>query len=66
MRERTPFPASLLARLPKLKLLVTTGHYNAAIDTVPAVFIAGMFGFDKRDFFEVEDEARVAPEVQLR
>lgn len=32
MRERTPFPASLIARLPKLRLLVTTGHYNAAVD----------------------------------
>lgn len=32
MRERTPFPRSLLARLPKLKLLVTTGMRNAAID----------------------------------
>ena len=32
MRERTPFPASLLARLPRLKLLVTTGMRNASID----------------------------------
>ena len=24
MRERTPFPASLLSRLPKLKLLITS------------------------------------------
>ena len=32
MRERTPVPSSLIARLPKLKLLVTTGHYNASID----------------------------------
>jgi phosphoglycerate dehydrogenase-like enzyme len=32
MRERTPFPASLLARLPNLRLLVTTGMRNAAID----------------------------------
>lgn len=32
MRERTPFPASLLARLPQLRLLVTTGMRNAAID----------------------------------
>ena len=32
MRERTPFPASLLARLPKLRLLVSTGMRNAAID----------------------------------
>lgn len=32
MRERTPFTASLLARLPKLRLLVTTGMHNASID----------------------------------
>jgi len=32
MRERTPFPASLLERLPNLRLLVTTGGRNAAID----------------------------------
>lgn len=32
MRERTPFPASLLARLPNLRLLVTTGMRNASID----------------------------------
>lgn len=32
MRERTPFPAELLARLTSLKLLVSTGQVNAAID----------------------------------
>lgn len=32
MRERTPFAASLIAKLPKLRLIVTTGHYNASID----------------------------------
>ncbi len=32
MRERTAFDAALLARLPDLKLLVTTGMRNAAID----------------------------------
>jgi phosphoglycerate dehydrogenase-like enzyme len=32
MRERTPFPKSLLEQLPKLKLLVTTGTRNASID----------------------------------
>ncbi len=32
MRERTPFPAELLALLPNLRLLVTTGMVNAAID----------------------------------
>ena len=32
MRERTPFPRALLAALPKLKLLLTSGMRNAAID----------------------------------
>ncbi|HYM70456.1 MAG TPA: NAD(P)-dependent oxidoreductase, partial [bacterium] len=32
MRERTPFGASLLERLPGLELLVTTGMGNASID----------------------------------
>ncbi|MGH1440533.1 MAG: D-2-hydroxyacid dehydrogenase family protein [Cellvibrionaceae bacterium] len=32
MRERTSFSASVLKRLPNLKLLVTTGAKNAAID----------------------------------
>ena len=32
MRERTPFPKSLFDALPNLKLLVTTGARNAAID----------------------------------
>ncbi|MDR1387699.1 MAG: D-2-hydroxyacid dehydrogenase family protein [Propionibacteriaceae bacterium] len=32
MRERTAFPAQLLERLPRLRLLVTTGSVNAAID----------------------------------
>ncbi len=34
MRERTAFGAQLLARLPNLRLLVTTGMGNAAIDLV--------------------------------
>jgi phosphoglycerate dehydrogenase-like enzyme len=36
MRERTPFPRTLLDRLPSLRLLVTTGARNAAIDLVAA------------------------------
>jgi phosphoglycerate dehydrogenase-like enzyme len=32
MRERTKFPASLLLRLPKLKLLITTGKRNLSFD----------------------------------
>jgi phosphoglycerate dehydrogenase-like enzyme len=37
MRERTPFPRDLLQRLPRLKLLVTTGMRNASIDVGAAV-----------------------------
>jgi phosphoglycerate dehydrogenase-like enzyme len=36
MRERTPFPRSLLQRLPNLRLLVTTGARNASIDVAAA------------------------------
>src|SRR6478735_3827969 len=32
MRERTPFPRTLFAALPNLKLLITSGMRNAAID----------------------------------
>lgn len=32
MRERTPLPRSVLERLPRLRLLVTTGMANAVID----------------------------------
>jgi phosphoglycerate dehydrogenase-like enzyme len=32
MRERTAFPRSLVERLPKLKLLITTGMRNASFD----------------------------------
>ncbi|SMB27357.1 D-isomer specific 2-hydroxyacid dehydrogenase NAD-binding [Serratia proteamaculans] len=36
MRERTPMTATLLARLPKLKLLITSGMRNASIDLAAA------------------------------
>jgi phosphoglycerate dehydrogenase-like enzyme len=36
MRERTPFQATLLDRLPRLKLLVTSGLRNLAIDVAAA------------------------------
>ena len=32
MRERTAFPRSVLEQLPKLRLLITTGMWNASID----------------------------------
>jgi LemA protein len=31
--------------------------YNQSVQTVPTMFIAGMFGFTVEEFFEVEDEA---------
>ncbi|MDQ3702301.1 MAG: D-2-hydroxyacid dehydrogenase family protein [Chloroflexota bacterium] len=50
MRERTPFPRSLLVRLPRLRLLVTTGMRNASIDLVAAtergVLVCGTGGVD--------------------
>jgi phosphoglycerate dehydrogenase-like enzyme len=36
MRERTPFPREVLDRLPGLRMLVTTGMRNAAIDLAAA------------------------------
>ena len=41
MRERTAFPKSVITRLPKLKLLASTGLRNAAID-VPACLKQGV------------------------
>ena len=49
MRERTPFGRDLLQRLPRLRLLVTTGPFNAAIDLAAAhdqgVTVCGTGGF---------------------
>lgn len=36
MRERTPFGRALIARLPKLRLLITSGGHNASIDLTAA------------------------------
>ncbi|MEK3914627.1 D-2-hydroxyacid dehydrogenase family protein [Paenibacillus sp. FSL H7-0331] len=48
MRERTPFKAPLFARLPRLKLLITTGMRNASIDLAAAashgVVVSGTSG----------------------
>jgi phosphoglycerate dehydrogenase-like enzyme len=48
MRERTAFPARVLQRLPKLRLLVTTGMRNAAIDvraaTEAGILVCGTHG----------------------
>lgn len=36
MRERTPFSAALFARLPRLRLLITSGMRNASVDLAAA------------------------------
>jgi len=43
----------------------TVLDYNTNIQTVPAVFIAGILGFTKRDFFDAEPEAANVPNVDL-
>ena len=43
----------------------TARSYNTAIRTFPRTIIAGMFGFDKRPYFEAEEGASKAPEVQF-
>jgi LemA protein len=39
--------------------------YNNAIQTVPTNVIAGMFNFAVREFFEIEEPAREAPQVKF-
>jgi LemA protein len=40
--------------------------FNNAIQTVPGVFVAGPFGFAKREFFDVDDDAeRDVPRVSF-
>lgn len=56
MRERTPITAELLRRLPNLRLLVTTGMYNAAIDLGTA---------RERGVTVCGTDSQVAPTVEL-
>ena len=44
----------------------TVMRYNTRTEVFPSSIVAGMFGFDERDFFELEDEAqREAPKVDF-
>ena len=49
MRERTRFPRAVIDGLPKLKLLITTGAYNASIDMKACqergIVVSGTGGF---------------------
>ncbi len=44
----------------------TVMRYNTRTEVFPSSIVAGTFGFDERDFFELEDEAqREAPKVDF-
>ena len=42
-----------------------TKKYNTAIRRFPKNILAGMFGFEKRNYFEAQDGAETAPQVQF-
>ena len=44
----------------------TVRDYNEGIGTFPALLLAGMFGFTRREFFDAPEEAQQVPEVRLR
>ena len=43
----------------------TVAEYNRKIKRFPTVIIAGMMGFDEREYFEAADGAETAPKVDL-
>ena len=56
MRERTPLPRSLIERLPRLKLIASTGPRNAAIDVEAAAergIVVAHTGYDARSTIEM-------------
>src|ERR1700758_5026571 len=56
MRERTPLPRSVIERLPRLKLIASTGPRNAAIDVKAAAergIVVVHTGYDARPTIEM-------------
>ncbi|WP_390887908.1 D-2-hydroxyacid dehydrogenase family protein [Candidatus Mycobacterium wuenschmannii] len=49
MRERTPLPRAVIERLPRLKMIASTGPFNASIDTDAAkergIYVSGTGGY---------------------
>src|SRR5829696_10149559 len=43
----------------------TVLDYNNSIQSIPAVFVAGILGFVRREFFDAEPEAAEVPKVDL-
>lgn len=42
-----------------------TRDYNTHIKSVPTVFLANLFGFDEKEYFEAAEGAETAPKVDL-
>jgi phosphoglycerate dehydrogenase-like enzyme len=56
MRERTPLPQAVIKRLPRLKLIASTGSRNAAIDLEAAAergIVVAHTGYDKHSTIEM-------------
>src|SRR5271170_1333769 len=56
MRERTPLPRAVIERLPRLKLIASTGSRNAAIDLEAAAersIVVAHTGYDKHATVEM-------------
>src|SRR6516162_7651100 len=56
MRERTPLPRSVIERLPRLKLIASTGPRNAAIDgeaTAKRGIVVAHTGYNARSTIEM-------------
>src|SRR5215831_1070054 len=56
MRERTPLPRAVIKRLPRLKLIASTGPRNAAIDVEAAAergIVVAHTGYDARSTIEM-------------
>ncbi len=49
----------------RMKFNETTQNYNAYIRKFPQVIYAGWFGFEKKAYFEAQQGAEKAPEVQF-
>jgi LemA protein len=49
----------------RMKFNETTQNYNAYIRKFPQVIYAGWFGFEKKTYFEAQQGAEKAPEVQF-
>ena len=43
----------------------TVRAYNVSVRRIPAVIIAGMFGFDQKPYFQADEKAQQAPVVEF-